>query len=132
MGSTCSTTWWFRSSRRRRWAGRRLLPWLASSSRSGASSIRVMGRASVTGGGGAIGGGGGCWAGIDPWGLTTKPFPLRIELSGSWSRGRTIVDTRDWSADLTSDPHGQSPRTVQVATAVDGARYAELWLSTVK
>lgn len=82
--------------------------------------------------GASIGDGGAVCAVIDPSGLTTLPFPLRVELSGSWSRGRTIVDTRDWSGDLTSDPHGQSPTTVQVATAVDGPRYAELWLSTVK
>ncbi|GAB2669293.1 nucleoside hydrolase [Kribbella swartbergensis] len=82
--------------------------------------------------GASIGDGGAVCAVIDPDGLTTQPFPLRVELSGSWSRGRTIVDTRDWSADLTSDPHGPSPTVVQVATAVDGTRYADLWLSTVK
>jgi pyrimidine-specific ribonucleoside hydrolase len=82
--------------------------------------------------GATIGDGGAVCAVIDPAGLTTQAFPLRVELSGSWSRGRTIVDTRDWSADLTSDPHGPSPTVVQVATAVDATRYAELWLSTVK
>jgi pyrimidine-specific ribonucleoside hydrolase len=81
--------------------------------------------------GASIGDGGAVCAVIDPSGLTTQPFPVRIELSGSWSRGRTIVDTRDWSSDLTSDPHGLSPTTVQVATAVDGKRYAELWLAAV-
>lgn len=82
--------------------------------------------------GASIGDGGAVCAVIDPAGLTTQSFPLRVELSGSWSRGRTIVDTRDWSADLSSDPHGPSSTVVQVATAVDGARYADLWLSTVK
>jgi len=82
--------------------------------------------------GATIGDGGAVCAVIDPSGLTTQAFPLRIELSGSWSRGRTIVDTRDWSGDLTSDPHGPSSTVVQVATAVDGARYADLWLSTVR
>jgi len=81
--------------------------------------------------GATIGDGGAVCAVIDPSGLTTQAFPLRIELSGSWSRGRTIVDTRDWSGDLTSDPHGPSSTVVQVATAVDGARYADLWLSAV-
>ncbi|WP_433159875.1 nucleoside hydrolase [Kribbella sp. CA-247076] len=80
--------------------------------------------------GASIGDGGAVCAVIDPAGLTTQSFPLRVELSGSWSRGRTIVDTRG-SLDLGRDPHGPSP-TVQVATAVDGARYADLWLSTVK
>lgn len=80
----------------------------------------------------SIGDGGAVCAVIDPAGLTVQPFPLRVELSGSWSRGRTIVDTRDWSADLTTDPHGASPTMVQVATAVDAAAYATLWLQTVK
>ena len=81
--------------------------------------------------GASIGDGGAVCAVIAPSGLTTLPLPVRVELSGSWSRGRTIVDTRDWSTGLTNDPHGQSPSTVQVATAVDGKRYAELWLATV-
>jgi pyrimidine-specific ribonucleoside hydrolase len=42
------------------------------------------------------------------------------------------VDTRDWTGDLTSDPYGAAPTVVQVATAVDGRRYADLWLKTVK
>jgi pyrimidine-specific ribonucleoside hydrolase len=79
-----------------------------------------------------IGDGGAVCAVIDPAGLTTQSFPLRVELSGSWSRGRTIVDTRDWSGDLTSDPHGPSPTAVQVTIAVDARRYADLWLGTVK
>ncbi len=82
--------------------------------------------------GASIGDGGAVCAVIDPDGLTTQRFPLRVELAGSWSRGRTIVDTRDWATDLTSDPYGVSPTVVDVATAVDGSRYAELWLSAVK
>lgn len=82
--------------------------------------------------GASIGDGGAVCAVIDPSGLTTLPFPLRVELSGSWSRGRTIVDTRDWSGDLTTDPYGAAPPVVQVATAVDGRRYADLWLATVR
>jgi pyrimidine-specific ribonucleoside hydrolase len=78
-----------------------------------------------------IGDGGAVCAVIDPDGLTTQPFPLRVELSGSWSRGRTIVDAREWSGDLSTDPHGVAPSVVQVATAVDGPRYADLWLRTV-
>lgn len=89
-------------------------------------------RSELYGGSGAsIGDGGTVCAVIDPDGLTTQPFPLRIELSGSWSRGRTIVDTRDWSKDLSSDPYGAAPTVVQVATAVDARRYADLWLHTV-
>ncbi|GAB3835596.1 nucleoside hydrolase [Kribbella italica] len=79
-----------------------------------------------------IGDGGAVCAVIDPDGLTTREFPLRVELSGSWSRGRTIVDTRGWTGDLSSDPHGSTPAVVKVATAVDGRRYADLWLATVR
>lgn len=79
-----------------------------------------------------IGDGGAVCAVIDPSGLTTEPFPVHVELSGNWSRGRTIVDTRDWSGDLTSDPHGPPPPVIQVATAVNGPRYTTLWLNTVK
>jgi pyrimidine-specific ribonucleoside hydrolase len=81
--------------------------------------------------GASIGDGGAVCAVIDPDGLTTQRFPLRVELSGDWSRGRTIVDTRDWSTDQSSDPHGLSPTVVDVATAVDGSRYAQLWLKSV-
>ncbi|HEY3558554.1 MAG TPA: nucleoside hydrolase [Kribbella sp.] len=79
--------------------------------------------------GASIGDGGAVCAVIDPSGLTTQRYPLRIELSGGWSRGRTIVDTRSLS-DQANDPQGQASM-VQVATAVDGKRYAELWLGTV-
>ncbi|MEV6270943.1 nucleoside hydrolase [Kribbella sp. NPDC051936] len=79
--------------------------------------------------GGSIGDGGAVCAVIDPSGLTTQEYPVRIELSGGWSRGRTIVDTRH-AADVANDPH--RPATpIRVATAVDGKRYAELWLATV-
>jgi pyrimidine-specific ribonucleoside hydrolase len=79
--------------------------------------------------GGSIGDGGAVCAVIDPSGLTTREYPVRIELSGSWSRGRTIVDTRD-ASDVANDPQGPAT-TIRVATAVDGKRYAELWLATV-
>jgi pyrimidine-specific ribonucleoside hydrolase len=79
--------------------------------------------------GGSIGDGGAVCAVIDPSGLTTQEYPVRIELSGGWSRGRTIVDTRH-ATDVANDPQGPAA-TIRVATAVDGKRYAELWLATV-
>jgi pyrimidine-specific ribonucleoside hydrolase len=79
--------------------------------------------------GGSIGDGGAVCAVIDPSGLTTREYPVRIELSGGWSRGRTIVDTRG-ASDVANDPQGPAA-TIRVATAVDGKRYAELWLATV-
>ena len=78
-----------------------------------------------------IGDAGAVCAVIDPDGLTTSRLPVRVELAGTWSRGRTIVDTRDWDGNLAHDPHGRAPSSVDVALDVDGARYARLWLDTV-
>jgi pyrimidine-specific ribonucleoside hydrolase len=64
-------------------------------------------------------------------GITTRDYPIRVELSGAYSRGRTVVDPRDWSSPLTVDPHGKPPTTVTVALTVDGPRYATLWLTTL-
>lgn len=68
---------------------------------------------------------------IDRSALTTEPLPVRVELAGRYSRGRTIVDRRDWSANLDHDPHGVAPARVNVALAVDATRYSALWLTTV-
>jgi inosine-uridine nucleoside N-ribohydrolase len=63
--------------------------------------------------------------------LETQPLPVRVELAGTWSRGRTIVDRRDWSGGLAHDPHGAAPATIEVGLGIDGARCAGLWLDTV-
>ena len=68
---------------------------------------------------------------VDPEGLTTERLPVRVELAGTWSRGRTVVDRRDWDGDLAHDPHGQAPAVIDVALEVDGERYARLWLDTI-
>ena len=78
-----------------------------------------------------IGDAGAVCAVLDPDGLTTQRLPVRVELAGTWSRGRTIVDLRDWDGNLAHDPHGQARVSVDVALGVDGARYAQLWLDTV-
>lgn len=78
-----------------------------------------------------IGDAGAVCAVIDPDALTTVALPVRVELAGTWSRGRTIVDRRDWAGDLAHDPHGQAPTVVDVALEVDGPRYAALWRQTV-
>jgi inosine-uridine nucleoside N-ribohydrolase len=80
---------------------------------------------------GTIGDAGAVCAVIDPDGLTTQRLPVRVELAGTWSRGRTIVDRRDWDGNLAHDPHGQAPATIEVALDVEGERYARLWLDTV-
>jgi pyrimidine-specific ribonucleoside hydrolase len=79
-----------------------------------------------------IGDAGAVCAVIDRAGLTTERLPVRVELAGTYSRGRTIVDRRDWSGDLAHDPHGLAPTSVEVALSVDADRYAELWLRTLK
>lgn len=68
---------------------------------------------------------------IDRDGVRTEPLPLRVELAGTWSRGRTIVDRRDWSGDMAHDPHGEAPVRVDVALEVDGPRYTRLWADTI-
>ena len=78
-----------------------------------------------------IGDAGAVCAAIDRAGLRTTRLPIRVELAGTYSRGRTIVDRRDWSGDLAHDPHGLAPTSVEVALSVDADRYVELWLRTV-
>ncbi len=78
-----------------------------------------------------IGDAGAVCAVIDRTALSTSRLPVRVELAGTYSRGRTIVDRRDWSGDIAHDPHGMGPTPVEVALSVDGDRYAELWLRTV-
>ena len=78
-----------------------------------------------------IGDAGAVCAVVDREALAVETLPLRIELAGSWSRGRTIVDRRDWGGALKHDPHGEPPVRVDVALGVDGARYARLWMDTL-
>ena len=67
---------------------------------------------------------------IDPDGIGTARYPVRVELGHGYGRGQTIVDRRSWGGDRHRDPHG--PGTpVDVALTVDAARFAELWLDTV-
>jgi len=68
---------------------------------------------------------------LDPAGVQREKLPVRVELAGTWSRGRTIVDRRDWTGDLSHDPHGLAPATIDVCLEVDADRYARLWLDTV-
>ena len=68
---------------------------------------------------------------LEPEHLSTQRLPVRVELAGTWSRGRTIVDRRDWDGNLAHDPHGQAPAAIDVALAVDGDRYARLWLDVL-
>lgn len=81
--------------------------------------------------GATIGDAGAVCAVIDRAALTTERLPIRVELAGTWSRGRTIVDRRLWSGDMSHDPHGVAPAVVEVALELDAERYRRIWLDTV-
>lgn len=78
-----------------------------------------------------LGDAGALCAAIDPAGLTTSRTPVRVHLSGTWTRGRTVVDRRVWRGNVAGDPDGTPTSWAEVAVAVDGARYARLWRETV-
>jgi pyrimidine-specific ribonucleoside hydrolase len=80
-------------------------------------------------GGAKIGDAGAVCAALDPAGLTTRTLPVRVDTSAGPSRGQTIVDRRTWTGDTDADPHAAPAAMVEVALAVDSARYAALWLS---
>ncbi|EWT04778.1 nucleoside hydrolase, partial [Intrasporangium chromatireducens Q5-1] len=86
---------------------------------------RFGGRAATIGDAGAV-----C-AVVEPALIRTEELPVRVELAGTWSRGRTIVDRRDWRGDLAHDPHGEAPVRVSVALGVDAERSAKLWYDTL-
>jgi pyrimidine-specific ribonucleoside hydrolase len=68
---------------------------------------------------------------VDPEAVGTRRLPVRVELNGTWTRGRTIVDLRDWSGDMAHDPHGAASANVDVALTIDGPRIADLWVRTI-
>ena len=78
-----------------------------------------------------IGDAGAVCVAIDRAGVTTSLLPVRVELAGTYSRGRTVVDRRDWSGDLSHDASVTAPTKVEVALSVDAERYADLWWRTV-
>ena len=69
---------------------------------------------------------------IDPDAVVTQRLPVRVELTGTWTRGRTVVDRRDWDGHLAHDPHGLAPAQVEVCLGIDGPRIADLWVRTVR
>jgi pyrimidine-specific ribonucleoside hydrolase len=81
---------------------------------------------------GLIGDAGAVCSVIDPGGLTTRELPVRIELAGTWTRGQTVVDQRDWRADLAHDPHGLAPAVIDVALGIEADSYIRLWLDAVR
>lgn len=78
----------------------------------------------------ALGDAGTVCAVVDPAGLTTHRFPVSVCTDGSRSRGQTIVDRRSHRGE--SELNGASlGQPVDVALAVDGERYAQLFRRTI-
>lgn len=78
-------------------------------------------------------GDGGCVAAvIDPAGLTTERYPVRVELQGKWTRGQTVVDQRPQrKAELEAAWMPAMGAEIDVAVAVDRERYRQLFQLTV-
>jgi pyrimidine-specific ribonucleoside hydrolase len=79
---------------------------------------------------GAIGDAGAVAAVIAPDLITTARHPVRVELSGTETRGQTVVDRR-LVAGEGDGADGLSPGEVDVALAVDGDRARQLFLDVV-
>jgi pyrimidine-specific ribonucleoside hydrolase len=69
---------------------------------------------------------------LEPNAVRVERLPVRVELTGTWTRGRTVVDRRDWGGHLHHDPHGLAPAMVDVALELDGPRIADLWVRTMR
>jgi pyrimidine-specific ribonucleoside hydrolase len=79
-----------------------------------------------------IGDAGAVCAVVDPDGLTTVCRTVHVELTGTRTRGQTVVDRCTWAGDLEHGPHEPSPALVDVALSVDGARWRSLWLDMLR
>ena len=79
-------------------------------------------------------GDGGCVASvIDPTGLTTEEYPVRVELQGYWTRGQTVVDRRPKrTAELESKWQPAMGTKIAVAVDVDRERYRRLFAETIQ
>jgi pyrimidine-specific ribonucleoside hydrolase len=69
---------------------------------------------------------------LRPDAVRTERRPVRVELAGTWTRGRTIVDRRDWAGAIDNDPHGVAPASVDVCLGIDADAIRDLWLATVR
>jgi len=69
---------------------------------------------------------------IDPGALTTSNHPVRVELTGTWTRGETVVDLRPHHIAGREEPWQPSMNTtIDVATDVDHQRYSRLFQETL-
>ncbi|AZI57541.1 nucleoside hydrolase [Nakamurella antarctica] len=89
------------------------------------NQMRVFGLDDAT-----IGDAGAVCAVIDPEGVTTSNYSVRVETSGMHTRGQTVVDRRAWSGDKADDPTVTVGAHIDVALDVDGERHANVWLSS--
>jgi pyrimidine-specific ribonucleoside hydrolase len=79
---------------------------------------------------GTIGDAGAVAAVIAPDLITTRRHPVHVELSGTSTRGQTVVDRRSVAGEG-DDPRGLQPGAVDVALAIDGERARRLFLDVV-
>jgi pyrimidine-specific ribonucleoside hydrolase len=79
---------------------------------------------------GAIGDAGAVAVVIAPDLVTTRRHPVRVELSGTWTRGQTVVDRRLVPGEG-DDPRGLPPGGIDVALEIDGDRARQLFLEVV-
>ena len=63
--------------------------------------------------------------------IETQRHPVRVELAGTWTRGRTVVDQRPRAIDLDHDELGAGG-LVDVALRADGPGIAQLFLDVVQ
>lgn len=69
---------------------------------------------------------------IDPDGLTTETYPVRVELHGTWTRGQTVVDQRPWITTQRESAWQPAMETaIEVAVDVDQERYRQLFSDAI-
>jgi pyrimidine-specific ribonucleoside hydrolase len=78
-----------------------------------------------------IGDAGAVCAVIEPGGVRRERLPVRIELAGAWTRGRTVVGEAEQPASGTGGSHRGRVASVDVCLGVDGRRYATIWSEAV-
>jgi len=69
---------------------------------------------------------------IDPDGLTTEEYPVRVELTGTWTRGQTVVDQRPWmTVQRESEWQPSMGTKISVAVDVDQERYRQIFQEAI-
>ncbi len=86
----------------------------------------ILGLDSIT-----IGDAGTACAVVDPAGLTTHRWGVRVETGHGYTRGQTVVDRRASPGDPVGGGATIEPTMVDVAVHVDARGYAGLWLDTL-